>query len=174
MKKISLIVGLAALIVSFQNCSSPEQMVNMQMNDEGLIYDKIKTMPVEEISFWDHERGLRLDVNLNNGHMVAFEDMGVVRADTYCLSETELDQLIEILYDSEVCAPQNLLAEGEVCSQQYVDPPYASLRLSNQEINLGERVTPCNAPADLCGDKGILLRNYVLGALRGLESKLCK
>jgi hypothetical protein len=169
MKKLSLIVCLGALILSFQNCSSPEQVVQQQ--NVEVTFAKIKTMPISEISFFDERRGLRLDVSLNSGVMTALEEMGAGSSTTYCLNESETQELNSILMDSHICEPEP--SQAEVCAQGYVTP-YASVSIAQTTYNLGERVNLCDPAADLCDDKGEVLRSFVLRTLSRLEDHTCQ
>jgi hypothetical protein len=170
MKKIAAILGLGLLILSFQNCSSPE-LVAQGQDEREVIYDKIKAVPVTDIVFWDESRGLRLDVNLSTGVMTAFEEMGQVRGETYCLPENAKLTLNEILADANICLPEPT-AIPEVCAQVY-HAAYASLTIGTKSYNLDERLDSCTPAVDLCDPQAQVLKAFVQNTLLQLERYTC-
>lgn len=166
------------LMISFQNCS--QHNFATQSASSAASTAQVKStgsQPATEFSqlaLWDNQNQQILDVNLVSGEMVAYEDYGSVRGEKYCMTADELKEVKAILANSSVCVPDVDLkdAKEQMCAMLY-QYPYASLSNSKDEVRLGERTSGCDLPADLCEDKGAMLKNFSAAVLKNLEQRKC-
>lgn len=127
-----------------------------------------------KLVMWNNDKQQMVDTDLKTGEMWVFEEYGNTRGNRYCLSATELYELQTILKNSSVCVPTVDFdkAKNQVCTMNY-EFPYASLMNEKDEFRLGEKNNGCDEPADLCGDRGPMLKNYIASILAQLSSKPC-
>jgi hypothetical protein len=178
-RSLSLIVFMTILVFSFQNCSNSNFATSSQSAGGVAASNKSGSMvPATEFNrfmIWDNEHQQILEVDLQNGEMIAFEDYGNVRGEKYCLTPSELSEVKTILSSSSVCIPdieEKAEKEQQMCAMLY-QYPYASLANKQDEYRLGEKTSGCDVPSDLCGDKGPMLKNFTTFVIRNLANKKC-
>jgi hypothetical protein len=181
MKKFSVILGLFIMIVSFQNCA--QQKVDLAgIYSVGTPVNKgsedVQETPIEEIKkvvLWDPSNKQFLDLDIDSGKMIAFEEGGTVLGKNYCLSEPELVEVKTILLNSSICEKRLDIAaaKDQVCTMLY-RYPYASIDTGKNEYRLGEMTSGCDQPMDLCGDKSLMLKNFIAGVVSQLSLKVCQ
>jgi hypothetical protein len=178
-RSLSLIVFMTILVFSFQNCSSNNFATSTLAENGATSSNKSGTMvPTTDFNkfvIWDNEHQQILDVDLQNGEMIAFEDYGSVRGEKYCLTPSELSEVRTIIASSSVCVPdieEKAEQEQQMCAMLY-QYPYASLANKQDEYRLGEKTSGCDVPSDLCGDQGPMLKNFTTFVIRNLEQKKC-
>jgi hypothetical protein len=168
--KYSVLLSLAAfMIIFFQNCGKPPTVSsNGDSSTPSQTFNKYEVNGFQTISVWDEPKQRFLDVDINSGSVQAFEQAGRVPGATYQLGDIELSQLKSILQKAEVCEP--LAQEHQknmACTMIYVYP-YATLVSPNQQMKLGEKMSGCDIPVDLCGDKSAQLKAWSQGVVEGL------
>lgn len=173
MRKLVVLIGVLSLIVSFQNCA-PQNSLNQMSGEAPATYEKYSALPADQVTFWDYAKYRYIDVDLNSGMMSTFEKLGEERGEIYCMKKDELAQLHSILDSADVCEPVlEQVQEGKVCTMLY-SYPYASLKTSGNEIRLGETMSGCDVPVDLCEEKAFQFRNFVSSILQTLEAHACE
>lgn len=173
MRKLVVLIGVLSLIVSFQNCA-PQNQSSPMSGEAPATYEKYSALPADQVTFWDYEKYRYVDVDLASGMMSTFEKLGEERGEIYCMKSDELSQLHAILDSADVCEPVlEQVQEGKVCTMLY-SYPYASLKTSGSEIRLGERISGCDIPVDLCEEKASQFRNFVGSIVQNLEAHACE
>lgn len=183
-KKLVFFIATFLIIVSFQNCGQAPQISNSESSESKTStdgsYNKYSTEGVESLVMWDFQRQQFLDLNLNSGKVLPFEQYGseVAKATEQvdkCASPEDLQRLQQILQESIICEPvvQADQLKDKVCTMVY-EYPYASLVGGGDEVKLGERTSGCDQPVDLCGDKATLLKQFVTSFIQNLDSKNCQ
>jgi hypothetical protein len=175
-KKYALLSSLAIfMIIFFQNCGKPQQLSN-QVSDStvGVIsanqqFNKYSTEGFSSISLWDFKHYRFLDLNMKTGRMVAFEEAGQVRGETYQLPAEKIAELQVIMQDSEICEPivKSEDFEGRMCTMAY-RYPYAILFEQGEEVRLGEKTDGCDVPVNLCGQKAEQLEVWTKSVVQAL------
>jgi hypothetical protein len=181
MKQLSFLVGVFVLVISFQNCSQhnanlseSESSLNPQKKGESNIIET-PIYEVKKLVLWNSSKMQFLDLDVSTGKMTAFEEGGTVLGDQYCLSANELSEVKTILLNSSVCetALDYEQMKDQVCTMLY-KYPYASIDTGKNEFRLGEQTSGCDIPADLCGDKSQMLKNFVAMVINTLPQKSCQ
>lgn len=182
-KKIVFFASLLFVIVSFQNCSQPPESIQQESNQTSVdekSFNKYSTDGVQNIVMWDFERQQFLDLNLESGQILPFEQYGSDVSKTAesvpkCASSEDLAKLNEILQGSSICEPVQSADQfkDRACTMLY-EYPYASLLGGGDEVKLGERTSGCDQPVDLCGDKAALLKQFVTTFIQNLDQKNCQ
>lgn len=174
MRKYFGLLAVFLLVISFQNCAqvhnNPEQASSL---GAGVI--QVSTKAITQLVLWNPNQDQYLDVNLNDGKMIAYENFGEIRGASYCLSTEELFQLKSILTTSDICEPKvdYSVAKDRVCTMLY-KYPYVSIVQDSVEYRLGEMNTGCDIPTDLCGEQGSRLRAFAAAVVGNLEARACK
>ena len=166
MKKYTVLGSLGLfMIIFFQNCGKPPSSGNSQeltgINPANQQYDKYAVGNPQTLSLWDFKQARFLDLDLATGKMVAFEQGGQVRGDTYQVSEAKMSELNSILANAEICEPiiNEKSSEGRICTMEY-RYPYATMMGQGDEVRLGEKTNGCDVPTDLCGSKADQLQAW--------------
>lgn len=177
MKKYIALATVMLIIVSFQNCAKRNVALDSSADSSalGIAMDVTPAKNLNKLVLWNPDKQQYLDVSLETGKMVAFEEFGQVRGDKYCLSQSELSELQTILQNSSICEPKVSFeaSKDQVCTEIY-KYPYISLVQGSREFRLGEMNSGCDKPVDLCGDKAGMLKNFSTAILRNLESRVCQ
>ena len=174
MKKYSILgMWCFVLVLFFQNCGKPPG-VSESESAIGVVssaqqYNKYSLVGFPTLSIWDYQKFRYLDLDLASGQMIAFEQNGQVRGETYQLPEAKLTEVRSLLEGAEVCEPLVNLEdrEGRVCSMAY-RYPYAILADKGEEIRLGEKTDGCDVPVDLCGDRATQLQSWSRSVIEAL------
>lgn len=177
MKKYIALAGVMLMILSFQNCAQRNVALDSSADSaaSGIGMDVTPAKNLNKVVIWNPDKQQYIDVSLETGKMVAFEEFGQVRGDKFCLTQSELSELQTILQNSSICEPKVSLeaAKDQVCTEIY-KYPYASLVQGSREFRLGEMNSGCDKPVDLCGDNAAMLKNFSTAILKNLESRACQ
>lgn len=176
MKKYSVLAVTGFfMIIFFQNCGKPPATIEMEQPQAGIVssnqqFNKYSVQEFSVLSLWDFHHNRFLDLNLESGQMIAYEQGGQVRGETFQLPSEKMVELDSILNSAEVCEPviNPQDREDRMCSMAY-RYPYAILMDQGQEIRLGEKADSCDVPADICGDKAKQLQSWVAGVVNSLK-----
>ena len=174
MKKYS-ILGLFSLllVLTFQNCGQAPNAWDTKAagaaTPSNQQYNKYAVEGFSTLSLYDMANHRFLDLNLSNGQVVAFEEAGQVRGETYQISDEKLSEVNSILAGAEICEPvvDSRDLEDRMCTMEY-GYPYSILSDRVEEVRLGERASGCDIPVDLCGDKAKQLRASVKSIVESL------
>lgn len=175
MKKYSVIAVTGFfLVLFFQNCGAPPANMDAEtqagLSPSGQQYNKYSVQEFPTLSLWDFNHNRFLDLDLQSGQMVAYEQGGQVRGETFQLRPQQIEELQSILDSAEICEPiiDPQDREGRMCSMAY-RYPYAILLAQGEEVRLGEKADSCDLPVDLCGDKAKILQGWVTKTVNSLE-----
>jgi len=173
MKKYAILGVMVLLTLSFQNCGKVNQgdMGNDANGNPPAQYNKYSTADYSTLSLWDYARYQYLDLDLQSGQIVAFEEAGQVRGKTYQLKADVLAEAQQIMAGAEICEPviNSTDIENRVCTMNY-RYPYAILVQQGDEARLGEITSGCDVPVDLCGDKAQKLHQWVTNIVDHLDT----
>lgn len=176
MNRWVFVIAVTAIVVGFQNCAKTN--LNEAQSTGANIgtgeYNKTDAKDFKKVTLPDYSKNQYLDLDLKSGKLVAFENLGEIRGDQYCLNDQELLEIQNLLAESQVCEPvaDASKVEGQVCTMIY-QYPYAMLIDSKHEIRLGEKNNGCDAPVDLCGDAPKKLKVFIDKILKSLKDKSC-
>ncbi len=112
-----------------------------------------------------------LEIDLSNGRMVLKSDASQI-TETYCLTETLHQELLQILKSSEICksAPAK---EGQICTQ-VMKLPYAILHTEKETIELGSATDGCGSNSmDLCGEQAQHIQGFWAQVKPNIRSYKC-
>lgn len=174
MKKYSLL-GLFSLllVLTFQNCGQAPNAWDTKSasaaTPSNQQYNKYAVEGYSTLSLYDMVNHRFLDLNLSTGQVVAFEEAGQIRGETYQISDDKLAEVNSILSGAEICEPviDPSELENRMCTMEY-GYPYSILSDKADEVRLGERANGCDIPVDLCGDKAKQLRASVKSIVESL------
>lgn len=169
-------IGVASffLVLFFQNCGKPPASSDTSpqtgITSANQQYNKYAVEGYSTLSLWDYIQNRYLDLDLKTGQIVAFEEAGQVRGDTYQLAADKLTEVQGILKNSEICEPVINPAdlEGRVCTMAY-RYPYAVLSDKGDEVRLGEKADGCDVPIDLCGAQAANLQTWTRSVVESLS-----
>lgn len=181
MRRLIFITISAFILIQFQNCSKHDSSSSDSVSStSGKIsnnqeYDLISTKEFRKLVLWDHIKAQFVDLNLDNGKMIAYEEYGSVRTDQFCLTSEELQKANQIMSASDICDPKVSLDEPQevMCSMMYVYP-YVTLISPVKELKLGEMTSGCDKPTDLCGENAAKLKEFVSSVISSLELHKCE
>ncbi len=174
MKKYTML-GISGffLIFFFQNCGAPPATTDSP-HSAGVIssnqqFNKYAVDDFPVLSMWDYKQLRYLDLDLSTGQMVAYEENGQTRGDSFQLPAEKLSELKTLLQSAEVCEPIVNLEEraNRMCTMAYTYP-YAILSDKAGEIRLGEKTDGCDVPVDLCGEKAAQLLTFTQSIVESL------
>lgn len=173
MKKYTvLVVFTFFLVLLFQNCGKVPSKGDSKSTSgisSNQQYNKYSAEGFTTLSLWDYLHNRFLDLNLNTGEIIAFEEAGNIRGETFQLSTEQLAQVKGILQGAEICEPiiniQDL--EGRICTMAY-RYPYSVLMSQGEEVRLGEKTDGCDVPVDLCGEKADQLQSLTQSIVESL------
>lgn len=176
MKKYSVLVSLAAfLIIFFQNCGKPPSVdsngetVGVNMPNQNQQFNKYEVGNFGTLSLWDFLKSRFLDLNIQTGVITAYEQGGQVQGDSFQLPDDKLNELRSILSGAEICEPlaDEKVSEDMICTMVYTYP-YATLVSQQDQVKLGEKVSGCDVPVDLCGQKSAQLKAWAKAVVESL------
>jgi hypothetical protein len=167
MKKYTVMLSLGLfLVMFFQNCGKPpssgtSQEVTGVTPSAPQQYNKYSIGPFQTLSVWDFKKARFLDIDMATGQMVAYEEGGQVRGQTYQLTNAQLTDLKAIINGAEICEPviDSKSSADQMCTMVY-RYPYATMIGQGEEVRLGEQVNGCDVPTDLCADKAAQLQAW--------------
>jgi hypothetical protein len=201
MKRIISFSILTALIIGFQNCAkiqlqeSPKNQASVSMNpvtSQPATFnpnsaDKLLIPNNPNIENSKAGPSLNSDIyyfqiNLTTGGISSYDfNEEVLQNKTFCLSDSDLNELKSILNNAAVCDKTSATAEAtpdssnsseKLCTAVYKEP-YASLIFGDSEVKLGEAKSGCDEPVDLCGAHKDLLKGFVTNLLKNISTKSC-
>ena len=177
---------MTALVLSYQNCGSPQ--TPMGASGESTLKGIDSNSSQVEAESWtgiefvsesaNSPRGERYHLDLNTGEIVAFSELAAKPSEQrrLCLTEDELDEIRAIIETSSVCEPVEQVREDQMCTMQY-ESPYAWLVSEDNRgeaiLALGEKSNGCDQPTDLCGDHPNLLKGFIAAVARDLDQRSC-
>jgi hypothetical protein len=166
MKKYTVLASLGLfLMMFFQNCGKPPSGANSQELTGVALpnqqYNKYEVGSPQKISLWDFNHARFLDLDLKSGQMVAYEQGGQMRGETFQVSPERMSELQGILNGAEICEPivSAKSSEDQMCAMVY-RYPYATMMGQGDEVRLGEATSGCDIPTDLCGEKAKQLQSW--------------
>jgi len=166
MKKYTVLVSLGLFMVMFfQNCGKPPTAGTAQelagVTPSNQQYNKYAVGSPESLSLWDFIHARFLDLDLATGKMVAFEQGGQVRGESYQVPPEKMTELRSILSGAEICEPiiSDKASEDQMCTMIY-RYPYATMIGHGDEVRLGEVTNGCDLPTDLCAEKAAQLQTW--------------
>lgn len=175
-KQYAVLMSLGLFIlIFFQNCGKPQQILNqssepsagaMPANQQ---FNKYSTEGFGSLSLWDFKSYRFLELDMKSGRMVAYEEAGQIRGETYQLTSEKLNQLQVIMQGAEICEPivKPEDFEGRICTMAY-RYPYAILMAKGEEVRLGEKSDGCDIPVNLCGSKAEQLEVWTKSVIDAL------
>lgn len=174
MKKWLVVLSSFVLVVSYQNCAQNPGLQDVPEEANVARYEKYSTESVTSATLWDNKSQRLLDLDLTNGKIEGFEEYGNKPGQLYCLRDGELESLNNFLKSAEVCEPvlETQTDDDVMCSTVY-KYPYAALLFSKDEVRLGESMSGCDVPTDLCGDKAAKFKNFVSCVIDKIDERGC-
>lgn len=170
-KKYSVLGALGFfLVLFFQNCGkAPNSDGGFPAGVSAQQYNKYTAEGFSTLSMWDYVRNRFLDLNLETGEVIAFEEAGDVRGESFQLSAEKLSEVKAILQGAEICEPviNPEDREGRLCAMAY-RYPYAVFMEQGEEVRLGEKADSCDIPIDLCGEKATQLQSWTKSYVESL------
>lgn len=169
-----LVIPAFFMILFFQNCGKApipqgDALHTGVVEANAPQYNKYSVDGYKTLSLWDVNTHRFLDLNLQTGEILAFEEAGQTTGSRYQLTEAQMTELRSILNSAEICEPivkpEDL--EGRVCTMQY-HYPYATLMDQGEEVRLGEKTSGCDIPVDLCGTKAKDLKDWAVSTVSSL------
>lgn len=181
MRRLVFIAISIFILLHFQNCSKPNSLesvdggINSGKVNGNQEYEIISTKEFRKLVLWDHQQAQFVDLNLDTGRMIAYEEYGSVRSDQFCLTVEELEKVNKIMSTSDICDPKVSLDQPQetMCTMMYTYP-YVTLISPYIEIKLGERTSGCDEPVDLCAEGSKSLRDFVSSVVSSLELHKCQ
>lgn len=174
---------MTALVLSYQNCGAPSEMVGSYGGnslksavDRGGSAETASWTGVEfENQKPESYRPERFHVDLETGEIIRLGEEQAA-AEPLCLTEDELEEIRSILETSKVCEPVQDSNPGRVCTMEYGEA-YAWLVSEDQRgeavLALGEKLNGCHKPIDLCGDHSNLLKGFLANISNSLDGRSC-
>jgi hypothetical protein len=159
---IPVAVGGLVVMLSFQNCSSPVQ-------SDDLSLSPYPTQKISELILSNTESIHIMSSDINKEAFLDLSSGRVTRlnresgeADVRCLSESMLAAVKDVLNSSEVCEPIPRVEDSQLACAQVYTMPYARLNWIDQNVELlGEAKSACQKGADLCDNRGPVLKSLL-------------
>lgn len=159
---IPVAVGGLVIMLSFQNCSAPK-------NSQELLEADVPTQKIEELVLSEAESIHIMASDVNNEAFLDLTSGKVTKlnretgvADVRCLSESMLASIKDVLNSSQVCEPVNTPQDSQLVCAQIYTMPYARLNWVDQNVELlGESKSACQKGADLCENRGAILKSLL-------------
>lgn len=183
MKKWQVVFIATAVVLSFQNCSkvvTPISDAKPNLDLENGVKEtevsQFKVMTLAKYPSVSDPHYKYYDIDLLSGNILAVERnaQGAEVTQQLCLTNAEKANLDQILDNAKVC--ETILnadaLKDRLCTMIY-KYPYASLRNTQEEKRLGEMVSGCDIPDDLCGAKAQQLKDFVQSLLATIDSHSC-
>lgn len=172
MKKWLIVISSFVLVVSYQNCAQNPGLQDSLEVAGVARYEKYSAESATTATLWDNKNQRLLDVDLSSGQIEGFEEYGNKPGQLYCLRSGELESLNAFLKSAEVCEPVLANTEDVMCSTVY-KYPYAALLFAKDEVRLGESMSGCDVPTDLCDDKSAKFKTFVSCVINKLDERSC-
>lgn len=173
MKKWFVVLSSFVLVVSYQNCAQNPGLQETPESASPSSYQKFSTQSATAATLWDNSNQRLLDVDLKTGRIEGYEEYGNKPGQLYCLRDSELESLTKFLKSSEICEPVLQVQDQEVMCSTIYKYPYAALLFSKDEIRLGEAMSGCDVPTDLCGESSAKFKSFASCVISKLDQRGC-
>lgn len=176
MKQYMVAAAILVVMMAFQNCGQAPGSNAFSTGSNEIPANqmtKIKADQFTSVVMTDADKARFLEVDIASGKVNGFDDRGISTGDHFCIGERDRAQLEDLLKAAEVCEPAAAAPQGENCMMVY-KYPYAQLKNSSHEVNLGEKHNGCEVPADLCGDRAVHLKSLVDSLVKRVDHMACE
>lgn len=171
---IPVAVGGLVVLLSFQNCSAPhsEQSLN-QVNPPTQKIDELILSEAESIHINPNELGQEAFLDLSSGRVTKM-DRQTGMSEARCLSEAMVAAIQDVLHSSQVCEPVEPAQNSQVVCAQVYTMPYARINWIDKQVELlGEAKSSCQKGADLCENRGPILKSLLNEVLNRWDEWSC-
>lgn len=186
MRKIHIGVILSGIILfSYQNCSYPKEKSTPSENSNQISI--LANENVRSITFLSTENTVvqqnskTFTLVSQNSYFVDYASGEITKSvqatssnENYCLSESLLNELHDIISSSTVCKIENKQLDGQVCSQAY-RYGYAQIQTGKETLDLGSGSDGCMTnKIDLCKQSSSdMLKGWFLAIKNQLSHLNC-
>lgn len=163
---LGAVVSVVMMAIGFQNCGQAGSMAQMDPRLDGELF-KVSASQFRDLVMTDQANNRNLNLNLDSGTINSSD------GNRYCLNQTSLQTIQELLSTSNVCEPAKRSTNPDIVCTMIYKQPYAQLRSASMELALGEARNGCDFGLDLCGEAAIKLRAFVSDVISGIDGMQC-
>jgi hypothetical protein len=159
---IPVAVGGFVVMMSFQNCSSPVQSDDLSSTPNPTQkIEELNLSQAESIHIMSSEINKEAFLDLSSGKVTRI-NRETGESEVRCLSESMFSAIQDVLNSSEVCEPVPRIEDSQLACAQVYTMPYARLNWIDQNVELlGEAKSACQKGADLCNNRGPVLKSLL-------------